>query len=155
MPRVRGRLDPTGRSPTFDLLIGPTDAPGEYTIEELELLWERHGPEIMAGPHGRHGGTRPWAWWVFEAGEEQPSPVWDSETRQWEGEGDETVRLVELGELTDAELAALREQANEARLRMGTRAERISGGWRDMAGAVLVDAEAVDLWERVEAALER
>jgi hypothetical protein len=118
MPRVRGRLDPAGRDPTFDLLMGPTDAPGEYTVEELGVLWERHGPEIMAGRHGRHDGTRPWAWWVFEAGEEQPGPVWNSETCQWEGEGDETVRLVELGELTDAELAALREQANEARLCM-------------------------------------
>jgi hypothetical protein len=40
-------------------------------------------------------------------------------------------------------------------LRIGTAAERISGGWRDDAAAVLVDSEAVDLWERVEAALER
>jgi hypothetical protein len=109
----------------------------------------------MAGPHGRHGGTRPWAWWVFEAGEEQPSPVWDSETRQWRGRATRPCGWSSLGELTDAGLAVLREHANEARLGMGTRAERISGGWRDMAGAVLVDAKAVELWERVEAALMR
>jgi hypothetical protein len=72
-----------------------------------------------------------------------------------EGVGDETVRLAELGELTAEELAALREEANEARLRVGTDAERISGGGRNTPGAVSMDAQAVELWERVEAALPR
>jgi hypothetical protein len=70
-----------------------------------------------------------------------------------EGVGDETVRPAELGELTDEELAALPEDANEARLRIGTDAERIFGGWRNTPGAGSMDAQAVELWERVEAVL--
>jgi hypothetical protein len=66
---------------------------------------------------------------------------------------DETVRLAELGELTAAELAALHEAATEARLRIGTDSEKISGGWRQTPGAVSMDARDVELWERVEAAL--
>jgi hypothetical protein len=72
-----------------------------------------------------------------------------------EGVGDETVRLAELGELTAEELAALGEEANEARLRVGTDDEQISGGGRNTPRAVSVDVRAVELWERVEAARQR
>jgi hypothetical protein len=121
---------------TFDLLLGPVDWPGEATVEDIELVWMLRRDEVMAGPHGRGDGTRPWAWWAFEAGEERP-------------DGDrEPVRLAELGELTAEELAALREEANEARLRIGTESERISGGWRKYG--VSLDQQAVDLWETVE-----
>jgi hypothetical protein len=84
--------------------------------------------------------------WAFEAREPQP---WNLDT----GWADETVRLAELGELTAAELAALHEAATEARLRIGTDSEKISGGWRQTPGAVSMDARDVELWERVEAAL--
>jgi hypothetical protein len=50
---------------------------------------------------------------------------------------------------------ALREAANEARLRIGTDSEHSSGGWRGTPGAVSVDARDVEMWERVEAALKR
>jgi hypothetical protein len=55
------------------------------------------------------------------------------------------LRLAELGELRPDELAAVRERANEARLRVGTAAERISGGGRDSSGAVSMDARAAEL----------
>jgi hypothetical protein len=148
MARLRSRRLEPRRSAvaTLDLLMGPTDAPWGYTVEELEILWEQRRDEIMAGRHGRHDGRRPWAWWAFEAREPQP---WNLDT----GWADETVRLAELGELTAAELAALHEAATEARLRIGTDSEKISGGWRQTPGAVSMDARDVELWERVEAAL--
>jgi hypothetical protein len=73
-------------------------------------------------------------WWVFEAGEDKPR-----------GFDAEALRLAELGELRPDELAAVRERANEARLRVGTAAERISGGGRDSSGAVSMDARAAEL----------
>jgi len=60
------------------------------------------------------------------------------------------VRLAELGELRPDELAALGEGATEARLRVGTPRERISGGNRE--SGVSVDAAAVALWDAVELA---
>jgi hypothetical protein len=161
--RLRRRLEARGthprklHEPGFEFLMGPTDAPGEYTAEELEVLWPLHRDKIMAGPQGRHHGTRPWAWWAFEAGEPRPEERWIPS--EWgpfgrmEGVGDETVRLAELGELTAEQLAALREGATEAKLRVGTAEERISGGGRNTPGAVSMDAQDVELWERVEAAL--
>ena len=50
------------------------------------------------------------------------------------------------------ELAALAERANEARLRVDTPAERVSGGNRETG--VRVDVLEVELWERVRGALE-
>jgi hypothetical protein len=119
-------------------MIGPTDHDG-VTDEELEIGWRIHGAELM-GYH-RIGGTRPWGWWVFEAGENKPRG----------GPEVETVRLAERGAITDEELAALREQANEAKLRIGTPAERISGG--NSETGISVDRQCVELFQRVEAAL--
>lgn len=90
----------------------------------------------MAGPQGRCDGWRPWAWWAFEAGEQRPDP------------DGETVRLAQLGELTAEELAVLREEALEARLRIGTDSELISNG-------TSLDQRAVQLAEAVERALDR
>jgi hypothetical protein len=59
--------------------------------------------------------------------------------------------LAELGALTADELAALREEVNEARLRIGTDSERTSGGWRKHG--VSLDQQTVDLWEAVESAM--
>lgn len=156
MARLRARLDARDKDPSkrrhapiLDLCMGPTDAPGEYTAEELEALWLLYRDQIMSGPQGRQSGRRPWGWWQFDAGE--PQSAWDGTEERY---GDETVRLAQLGELTVEEVAALREEANEARLRIGTDAEHIAGGWRTTPGAVSMDACAVELWERVEAALE-
>ena len=134
---------------TFDLLMGPTA--GGPTAEELEVVWALRKDEIMA-TH-RRDGRRPWAWWAFELGEEPPTERWNPGAGpggRIEGAGDETVRLAELGELTADELAALREGANEAKLRIGTDSERISGGLRKHGTSV--DQRAADLWEAVRAA---
>jgi hypothetical protein len=55
---------------------------------------------------------------------------------------EETLRLAELRELTAGELAALRERATEAKLRVGTDRERLADGRS-------VDARAVELWDAV------
>ncbi len=118
----------------LELMIGQTEA----DLDELEVAWELLRDAIMSGPQGRRDGRRPWAWWHFDAGEEMPE------------RGDEPVRLAQLGELTREEFAALREKANEARLRVGTSGERIAA-----LGTALEqrpDREAVELLERVEAA---
>jgi len=111
----------------FDLHLELTIGPSTHSLEELELGWRCHGNEVMEDYVGPPG-TRPWGWWAFEAGEELPRERWNSEAGRLENRGAETVRLAELGELTDSELAALRERANEARLRIGTPREVLSDG---------------------------
>lgn len=160
MPRLRSQVyDMDGRA-KLDLLMalrmGPTEGDG-LTDEDLRIGWEVYGEQIMQ--EGGHGvGKRVWGWWAFEAREPMPReryiPSEGGHLGRTEGFGDETVRLAELGELSREELAALQEDANEARLRVGTDAEHISGGWRNTPGAVSMDAQAVELWERVEAVLE-
>jgi hypothetical protein len=148
MPRLRDRrwrYEPTVEA-TLDLMIGPTDAPGELTVGQLEVAWEVERDRITDGYNGPPG-TRPWAFWVFDLGEEPPRPDDDDQGGSF---ALEAVRLAELGELTDDELAALREQANEAKLRIGTGSERISGGWRKYG--ISMDQQDVDLWEAVCAA---
>jgi hypothetical protein len=75
------------------------------------VAWELHGARLLAGYNGPPG-TRPWAYWVFDLGEEKPQGEWDAEA----------LRLAELGELRPDELAELHERANEAKTRIGTRA---------------------------------
>lgn len=137
MPRLRNRLDRNGvAGMTMELLIGPTKGFGP-TVKDLALVWELRGDEIVRDYEGP-AGTRPWAYWAFDLGEAKPSG-WDAEA----------VRLAELGLLEPSELAALRERANEARLRVATGNERISGG--NHKSGVSLDAAAVELWERVSA----
>ena len=116
---------------------------GRASDHDLALGWELYGPQIMA--QARRAGTRPWGYWKFELGEEPPA--WDQFAAH--ASHAETVRLAELGDLTTDELAAIREQANEARLRIGTDRELISGGSRNHG--VSLDAAAVELWEPVSA----
>lgn len=111
------------------LAIGPTEGDG-LTLEDLRIGWRYHGDGVCAE---HRSCARPWGWWQFEAGEEMPLK-----------RDEETLRLAELGELTDAELAALRERATEAKLRVGTDRERLADGRS-------VDAPTVDLWEAVRA----
>ena len=92
----------------------------------------RRSPE----PHSttaRNQLTRAYGLWFVEAGEPMP--------RSW---NEEAVRLAELGELDDSQLAALRERAMEAGLRVGTPDERISGRDRSTAAGV-------ELWGAGEA----
>lgn len=89
------------------LLIGRVEGDG-LSDEDLRLAWHYHRGKLVdeySGPLG----SRPWGWWAFEAGEEMPC-------REVE-----PLRLAELGELRPEEVAALRERANEARLRVDKR----------------------------------
>ena len=117
--------------------MGPTDAPGELTVDELELAWEFQRDRMMQHYDSNvqaRAGTRPWGWWHFDMGQTMP-----------DGDLAEAARLAELGELRPEELAALREAAIEAGLRVGTDAEhRGPDCWPDRA--------AVALWEAVRAA---
>jgi hypothetical protein len=157
MPRLRNRgYDPRGRE-SVDLLLalrmGPDMYDDGFTDDELRVGWGIYGAGILAGKPNRGPGTRPWGWWRFVAGEEQPRERWNPETNHIEDRGCETIRLAELGALTPEELALLEEDANVARTRIGTDAEHISGGWRNTPGAESVDQLDVDLWENVQAAL--
>jgi hypothetical protein len=151
MPRWRGRR-PCRVPDLLTLMIGPSSVDG-FTEAELEFGWERHGRELLEG--NTRPGARPWGWWRFVAGEDQPRDRWNSEIGQVEDYGLETIRLAELGELSDDELAAIRERANEGRARIGSDDERISGGWRNTSGAVSLDVQAVELCNAVQAAVER
>jgi hypothetical protein len=58
--------------------------------------------------------------------------------------------------LRDDDLATLRERANEAKTRIGTDRERVSGGALGLSPqAYSVDRRAVELQERVKAALRQ
>jgi hypothetical protein len=79
-------------------------------------------------------GHRPWAYWKFELGENEP-------------DGDDAaIRLAELGLLRDDEIAAITERANEARMRIGTPAEHHGPNYWP-------DRDAVELHEAVQRAL--
>jgi hypothetical protein len=123
---------------TTELLIGPVE--GRWpSHEDLALAWDLRAADVMrAAPDG----TRPWACWEFDIGEPKPS-----------NRHAEAVRLAELRLLAPDELAALAEQANEAQLRVGTPHEQISGGNRETG--ISMDAQAVELWEAVDAAMKR
>jgi hypothetical protein len=144
MPRPRDRAQVRRDPDLLTLMMGPTEAEG-FTDEDLEVGWLHHRERAMdqLAP-----GTRPWGWWRFVACEEMPCPAdpigGDSRLL-------EAVRLAELAQLTAEELAALREEANEAKLRIDTNSERISGGWAKYG--VSLDQQAVDLWEAVESTL--
>ena len=131
MPRFRDRVHvELDGGLEISLLIGRTDF-DDVSDEQLEVGWQVYGERLMG--YGRIVGTRPWGYWVFELGEDMPRGGCDKQT----------MRLAE--QLTPDELAALRERANEARLRIGTPAEVLSDG-RSM------DRGAVELFEAVRKA---
>jgi hypothetical protein len=68
-----------------DLLMGPTDAPGKLTVDQLEVAWLMERDRVLDEYRGPPG-TRPWAYWRFDLGEEKPA--------NW---GEEAIRLAELG----------------------------------------------------------
>jgi hypothetical protein len=84
--------------------------------------------------HGLNG-RRPWAYWAFDIGEPRPS-------------GDaETIRLAELGLLTDQEREVIARRATDADGRIGTESEHISALGTRMEQRP--DREAVALDEKV------
>lgn len=121
---------------TFHLITGLENLGGGPPIEELELAWDLYGDDLMADCAAFPAalpGSRPWAYWRFELDEEKP-PV----------RRDQVIRLAQLGLLRSHELAALEEDANVAKMRIGTGAER-SG----------VDGPTVKLWKAVAEAIGR
>jgi hypothetical protein len=149
MTRLRRDLEievPDRLDATIELIIGPC----VLSEKQLEVAWEAYGDEITGWQHSADP-SRPWGYWRFVLGEEKPFPHWNPEAHQMEGKHAETIRLAELGELSDEEVAAIAEKANEARLRVGTDSEHISGG--PYGGSM--DSEAVELYEAVKEAIKR
>jgi hypothetical protein len=93
---------------------------GEYPDDVLRMVWQLDRVEPDELGYRRLPGTRPWAFWVFDRGEDRPAA--------------EAVRLAELGELSPAELAAFRRRADKARPRIGTPSEHTSGGRSRVGG---------------------
>jgi hypothetical protein len=142
MPRFRDRVQlELDGDLALGLLIGPVRGDG-LTDEVLEAGWWLHRATLMAYP--RITATRPWGYWRFELCELPPGAAVDAET----------LRLAELGDLTADELAALREKGNEAKLRIDTGRERVSGGSLKYGSrAVSLDQRDVELFEAVRAAI--
>jgi hypothetical protein len=152
MTRLRRDLEievPDRLDATIELIIGPC----VLSEKQLEVAWEAYGDEITGWQH-RADASRPWGYWRFVLGEEMPRPHWNPEAHRMEEKHAETIRLAELGELTDEEVAAIAEKANEAKLRVNTDSEQIGGGNRDSPGAEFPDREAVELYEAVTAAIK-
>lgn len=136
----------------------------EYSMfgsdEERREAWEARRDRLMADwPHvWLH--QRPWAWWRYEAGREEhlfeyPLDFGGTQDEhadlldEWHNEP--VVWLAANGHLRADEIAAITEDANIARPRIGTPGEHIGSGGVDRA-----DVRAVKLYEAVtEAAKNR
>jgi hypothetical protein len=84
--KTREVAPPYEAGPVISLIVGP---PGPYTEEELRLAWRAYKPRFAP----RRDGTRPWAFWKFELGEDRPD--------------DQPARLAELGLLRDDEVVKI------------------------------------------------
>ena len=119
----------------YALLLGPLTGgparaglrgPDGLTDEQLAVGWQLKRDKIMAQTFAPplSPGSRPWAFWRFEIGEDRPTDDWRA--RDVTLRHASIVRLAELGLLTPDELAIFAERANEARIRIGTPRERFS-----------------------------
>lgn len=138
MARIRRDYEievPDELDATMELIIGPC----VLSEKQLEVAWQAYGDGIM-GWQRPADPSRPWGYWRFVLGEEQPRP-----------RAAETIRLAELGELTNSEIAAIAERAQEAELRVGTKAEHVSAPGTEME--CHPDRETAELYEAVTAAL--
>jgi hypothetical protein len=130
--------------------------------DELRGAWEEFRERIMAEYQDRRRpGSRPWAWWHFEAGREQHLVPWSEAQDGWwlgpgspieeradeydEWEMEPTLFLASIGELRGDELEQLELAAVEARERVDTGAERSGSGGLDR-----VDRRKAKLWEAVD-----
>ena len=124
----------------FGLIFGPGPISDDLSDEDLAVGWRIHGAQLMATWEMRHG-CRPWGWWVFEKGEPPPP----------QQPGADVIRLAKLGELTEAECAALARHAAEARAQLdsGIQCYVATGGGRRLN----FEQRPIDLWERAQEAL--
>jgi hypothetical protein len=130
--------------------------------DERRRAWEARRDQLMAEYATRRlPGSRPWAWWHYEAGRPQRLEPYPLEGAKWfegtveeradavdEYEIEPLVFLASRGELREDELEVLEAEAEEARPRIGTGHEQIGSGGVDRA-----DQRRVKLWEAVRAAL--
>lgn len=80
-----------------ELVLGGTWDPAHTRFasdEDRRVVWHRHRDRLLAQ---QWPGHRPHAWWAYEAGEDRP--------HRRHGPFAQAVRLAELGELTDDEVA--------------------------------------------------
>lgn len=127
------------------LAYGPN---GEgFTEAQLERAWRAHREQLLGQERG--SGSRPWAFWRFDAGRPEHSedfPHGDDEAADcWTF--DPVIWLAERGELRDEEIAEIRAEAEIAAPRIGTDEER----FRSPADSR--DRSAVRLARAVDAAL--
>lgn len=138
------------------LNIGPTTW-DNFSDEDLRVGWEHHRERLMAQGVDVPG-RRPWGWWFFEAERDEhltPYPLDPEGSVEERSKAidayyrEPVVWLAEHGHLRDDEIAAIAERANEAKLRVGTDAERTGSGGVDRP-----DRRAVELYEAVKGALK-
>jgi hypothetical protein len=111
MTRLRTDALPPPRD--ADCIIGMICGPATLSKKQLAAAWRVYGPELMRNWDHPLPGVRPWAWWRFSAGVEEPD------------DPAERIRIIEeRGELRPGELQAFRERA-----RADAVAWRITGPW--------------------------
>jgi hypothetical protein len=77
----------------------------ESNVADWKVAWWRHREAVLAWWLSSHAGSRPPAWWLFEQHQSEPDGDDDDD------EPSEVELLYELGELTDDEIEAIRDQA--------------------------------------------
>jgi hypothetical protein len=110
-PGRRGYDRPLTLLETLHLLMGaPVGRVSPFhNDEDMRAAWAAHGHQLL---EQHRAGSRPWSWWRFVAGEDRPSTTWAMSGLPFPFTP-ETMRLAELGELTDRELANLVGQARQ------------------------------------------
>lgn len=105
----RGKpLPPNYHQDTLGLLmtlgLGPEQSghDGVWSEAQLRRGWAVYRNKVMRRPANSTRPDRPWAWWVFDLGEEMP----DHYPRR-------LARLLELGELSEGEVVHARQRALE------------------------------------------
>jgi hypothetical protein len=102
--------------------------------------WEEHREELIAEGKRRRPGSRPWAWWHYEAGREQhltsypldfEGTIEEHRDAIDEYEIEPIVFVASCGELFDHELEQIAAKAREVEPRIGTDAEHWGSGGVD------------------------
>jgi hypothetical protein len=75
----------------------------ENSLDDWRTAWERHRETVLAWWKKGHVGSRPPAWWRFDARQDEPDNDGDAP--------EEIETLYELGAFCDGELEAIREHA--------------------------------------------